>query len=366
MLQAAAGAAADASAAVLLGPFSFAQALPAASTCIRSWRRPAGHAGGRQLFESRRQSLPGQRAAGGGGCLPACREASASDCRLGGVPTWRTAHCASQVTQLRACHPKPASGAEFHRRNTVCIQLQIRGVHAWVRRVQCWCAPQAAVHRLVWRAAALTWQHLTRQRPPAPTSCTVQLVEIQDTIKTGRPPGPVRSMCRAITTSGAQRKHMPHSVLHTHVRPVRPSACLVSAPAPKALPRLAPPCSGNNDLPLLGGGVQWLRRFRQLGARCACAPGLLPTAGGEGGSGCSPRVGAGHARSPVQPCSRHTALPPCLLPPGSIMTAFTSPAWLVNLANAMVVAHLGPAYQVGSEMGGSHERWRPVPAGQQR
>ncbi|KAI7838339.1 hypothetical protein COHA_007907 [Chlorella ohadii] len=31
---------------------------------------------------------------------------------------------------------------------------------------------------------------------------------------------------------------------------------------------------------------------------------------------------------------------------GSIMTAFTSPGWLVNLANAMVVAHLGPAYQI--------------------
>ncbi len=33
------------------------------------------------------------------------------------------------------------------------------------------------------------------------------------------------------------------------------------------------------------------------------------------------------------------------------MTAFTSPGWLVNLANAMVVAHLGPAYQVGLRVG---------------
>ena len=34
------------------------------------------------------------------------------------------------------------------------------------------------------------------------------------------------------------------------------------------------------------------------------------------------------------------------------MTAFTSPAWLVDVANIMVVVHLGPAYQVVRRAGG--------------
>ena len=46
---------------------------------------------------------------------------------------------------------------------------------------------------------------------------------------------------------------------------------------------------------------------------------------------------------------------------GSIMTAFTNPGWLVNLANAMVVAHLGPAYQVGAGLIGG--RWSRAGAG---
>ena len=49
-----------------------------------------------------------------------------------------------------------------------------------------------------------------------------------------------------------------------------------------------------------------------------------------------------------------THMPSCSLflraaPTGSIMTMLSSPAWLVDLANAMVVAHLGPAYQVRLE-----------------
>lgn len=49
----------------------------------------------------------------------------------------------------------------------------------------------------------------------------------------------------------------------------------------------------------------------------------------------------------AQACIAQVPLLTLQLCAGSIMTAFTSPAWLVNLANAMVVAHLGPAYQVG-------------------
>ncbi|PSC69282.1 Amino acid permease 2 isoform A [Micractinium conductrix] len=85
---------------------------------------------------------------------------------------------------------------------------------------------------------------------------SIQLVEIQDTIQTHRPPGPVASMRRAITFS----------------------VCIMTA---------------------LYVGVA-----------------------------CSGYAAFGNTVS------------------SSIMTAFTSPAWLVDVANIMVVVHLGPAYQI--------------------
>lgn len=98
-------------------------------------------------------------------------------------------------------------------------------------------------------------------------------------------------------------------------------------------------------------GVRWLLLWRLLcwlWCLLCCAPLFLSKLGPAQGAGlddaqpCLPVARHHHAHALVHAVLRAT-------PAGSIMTMLSKPAWLVDLANAFVVAHLGPAYQARLE-----------------